>query len=115
MEALEIAQRHEGSIDVVVTDVVMPRGSGREIAEQILKIHPEASVIFMTGYTDDAVLLRGVFAQEVRLLRKPFPQEELIATVGRGAWLAPRLSVCSTNSTPSNGDREHAAGLSQAL
>ena len=77
MEALEIAQRHEGSIDVVVTDVVMPRASGREIAEQILKIHPEARVIFMTGYTDDAVLLRGVFAQEVKLLRKPFPLAEL--------------------------------------
>ena len=81
IEALELAQRHAGSLEVVVTDVVMPRGSGRELAEQILKIHPEASVIFMTGYTDDAVLLRGVFAQEVRLLRKPFPASDLSAAL----------------------------------
>jgi CheY-like chemotaxis protein len=81
MEALEIAKRHDGKIDVVITDVVMPRGGGRELAEQILKSHPEASVIFMTGYTDDAVLLRGVFAQEVKLLRKPFLLRDLSAAL----------------------------------
>ena len=75
--ALELARRHGGRLDVVVTDVVMPGGSGRALAEEVKKLHPEASVIFMTGYTDDAVLLRGVFAQEVRLLRKPFPLEAL--------------------------------------
>jgi len=80
-EALEQAKRHAGPLDVVVTDVVMPRGSGRELAEELVKSHPEARVIFMTGYTDDAVLLRGVFAQEVKLLRKPFPLAALGAAL----------------------------------
>jgi CheY-like chemotaxis protein len=73
VEALELARRHGGRLDAVITDVVMPRAGGRELAEEIVKLHPEASVVFMTGYTDDAVLLRGVRAHEVRLLRKPFP------------------------------------------
>ncbi len=79
VEALELAGRHAGPFDVLLTDVVMPRGNGRELAEELLKHHPEAAVIFMTGYTDDAVLLRGVRAQEVRLLRKPFPTTALSA------------------------------------
>jgi signal transduction histidine kinase len=77
--ALELAERHAGRLDVLLTDVVMPRGNGRELAESLLKLHPEAAVIFMTGYTDDAVLLRGVLAQEVRLLRKPFSTTALSA------------------------------------
>jgi CheY-like chemotaxis protein len=80
-EALELARRYRGRLDVLLTDVVMPRGSGRELAEQVLKLHPEAAVIFMTGYTDDAVLLRGVLAHEVRLLRKPFPTTALAAAL----------------------------------
>ena len=86
-EALELAKRHPGSLDVVLTDVVMPRGSGRELAEELMKLHPQAPVIFMSGYTDDAVLLRGVFAQEVKLLRKPFPlaalRDALAEALGR--------------------------------
>ena len=81
VEALELAQSHTGRLDALITDVVMPHGSGRELAEQLLKIHPEAAVIFMTGYTDDAVLLRGVLAHEVRLLRKPFPITALSAAL----------------------------------
>jgi signal transduction histidine kinase/ActR/RegA family two-component response regulator len=80
-EALELARRHSGRLDVLLTDVVMPRGSGRELAEELVKIHPEAAVIFMTGYTDDAVLLRGVLAHEVRLLRKPFKNTALSAAL----------------------------------
>jgi signal transduction histidine kinase/CheY-like chemotaxis protein len=80
-EALELARRHTGQLDVLLTDVVMPRGSGRELAEELLKLHPDAAVIFMTGYTDDAVLLRGVRAHEVLLLRKPFPTTALSAAL----------------------------------
>ncbi len=79
VEAIELARGHGGALDVLLTDVVMPHSSGRELAEQLVKLHPEADVIFMTGYTDDAVLLRGVFANEVRLLRKPFTTSALTA------------------------------------
>jgi len=78
-EALALAERFDGALDVLLTDVVMPNGSGRELAEQLVKVHPETAVIFLTGYTDDAVLLRGVLAHEVRLLRKPFPASALNA------------------------------------
>jgi signal transduction histidine kinase/CheY-like chemotaxis protein len=80
-EALELARRHAGRLDVVLTDVIMPRSGGRALAEEVVRLHPEASVIFMTGYTDDAVLLRGLSAQEVKLLRKPFPLEALSAAL----------------------------------
>ena len=79
--ALELARRHRGRIDVLLSDVVMPHGSGRRLAEEVLRIHPEAGVVLMTGYTDDAVLLRGVSAQEVKLLRKPFALEALSAAL----------------------------------
>jgi CheY-like chemotaxis protein len=89
VEALEVARRHAGPLDALVTDVVTPRGSARELAEQLVKLHPEAGAIFMTGYTDDAVLLRGVFANEVKLLRKPFALEALSAALAELLGPAP--------------------------
>jgi signal transduction histidine kinase/CheY-like chemotaxis protein len=80
-EALELLRRHAGRLDVLLTDVIMPRTSGRALAAKVLRLHPEASVIFMTGYTDDAVLLRGLSAHEVKLLRKPFSLEALSAAL----------------------------------
>jgi CheY-like chemotaxis protein len=83
VHALELATRHDGPIDVLLTDVVMPRIGGRELADSLARSHPETSVVFMTGYTDDAVLLRGISAREVRLLRKPFSMEALSAVLVR--------------------------------
>jgi len=83
VHALELAARHDGPIDVLLSDVVMPRMSGRELADSLAKSHPETSVVFMTAYTDDAVLLRGISAREVRLLRKPFSMEALAAVLVR--------------------------------
>jgi hypothetical protein len=83
LHALELATRHHGPIDVLLTDVVMPRMGGRELADSLGRSHPETSVVFMTGYTDDAVLLRGISAREVRLLRKPFSMEALSAVLVR--------------------------------
>jgi hypothetical protein len=71
-EALNLAEAYEGPINLVLTDVVMPRLSGRDLAERVQASHPEAKVLFMSGYTDDAVVQHGVLSQEVSLLRKPF-------------------------------------------
>src|SRR5262249_6943021 len=79
--ALELARRHRGHLDAVLTDVVMPRGSGRALAEGGARRHPQARGALLTGYTAGAVLLRGVSAQEVKLLRKPFPLEALSAVL----------------------------------
>ena len=61
-EALEFASSRDGEIDLMVTDVVMPGIGGPELAERLAAIHPETRVLFVSGYTDDAVLRHGVRA-----------------------------------------------------
>ena len=56
-EALEIAEHYPGSIDVLVTDVIMPQVRGIELAKRVTELHPDICVIFMSGYSEDA--LRG--------------------------------------------------------
>jgi nitrogen-specific signal transduction histidine kinase len=80
-EALRLAEAYHGPIHLVLTDVVMPRLNGRDLAERVLVRHPEAKILFMSGYTDDAVVQHGVLTQEVTLLRKPFTPYALAARV----------------------------------
>jgi two-component system cell cycle sensor histidine kinase/response regulator CckA len=80
-EALRLAEAYKGPIHLVLTDVVMPRLNGRDLAERVLVSHPESSILFMSGYTDDAVVQHGVSTQEVSLLRKPFTPYALAARV----------------------------------
>ena len=68
-------------VGLVLTDVVMPGMSGRELADTVLSLRPELPVLFMSGYTEDAVLLRGVEASKVGLLRKPFRPKVLVEAV----------------------------------
>jgi CheY-like chemotaxis protein len=75
-EALELFEQHM-SIDVLVTDVVMPGASGAELTTQLMERHPALKVIYMTGYTDDAIVQHGVLNPGIVLLRKPFTSETL--------------------------------------
>ncbi len=75
--ALDHADGHAGSIDVVLTDVVMPRMSGRELVAQLQARRPETRVLFMSGYTADIVLGEGVIEGSVEMIRKPFSSDEL--------------------------------------
>jgi two-component system cell cycle sensor histidine kinase/response regulator CckA len=70
--ALELATRFSGPIDLLLTDVVMPETSGRQLAERFLKFRPAGKVLFMSGYTDDAVVLHGVLESGTPYLQKPF-------------------------------------------
>jgi two-component system cell cycle sensor histidine kinase/response regulator CckA len=70
--ALALARQHTEAIHLLVTDVVMPDLGGRELAERLLAFHPEMSVLFVSGYTDDAVVRHGVSEHEVNFLQKPF-------------------------------------------
>ncbi|MGH9775979.1 MAG: PAS domain S-box protein [Candidatus Acidiferrales bacterium] len=71
-EALEIAAKHGSEIHLLLTDVVMQGISGRELAENIQKLRPSAKVLFMSGYTDQAIVHHGILAPDTVLLQKPF-------------------------------------------
>jgi len=80
-DALRLAARHQGTIDLVVTDVVMPRVGGRELAERLLVVRPETRVLYMSGYTDDSVVRHGILEGGVAYLQKPFSPEGLVRKV----------------------------------
>jgi two-component system cell cycle sensor histidine kinase/response regulator CckA len=70
--ALELAAMHVGQIHLLLTDVVMPGISGRELAERVSQIRPGIKIIYMSGYTDQAVVHQGILQNDAVLLQKPF-------------------------------------------
>jgi CheY-like chemotaxis protein len=80
-EALSIYKQHEGQIDLVMTDVVMPQMSGRELAQSLETLQPGIKVLYMSGYTDDAIVRHGLLDQEIAFLQKPFTPEALTLKV----------------------------------
>jgi len=79
--ALEVARSFSGSIDLLLTDVVMPEMSGRVLSETFALQYPDAKVLFMSGYTDDAVVRHGVLRAETQYLQKPFSPHALAGRV----------------------------------
>ncbi|HUS18622.1 MAG TPA: cache domain-containing protein [Terriglobales bacterium] len=80
-EALRICQENRGRISLLLTDVVLQRMSGRELAEKISGLEPSIRVLYMSGYTDDAVLHHGVLSAETYFLQKPFTTDGLARKV----------------------------------
>jgi two-component system, cell cycle sensor histidine kinase and response regulator CckA len=80
-EAIRKAAECDGRIDLLVTDVVMPRGSGRELSEHLTRLSPELRTLFISGYTDDAVVRHGVLVSETDFLQKPFSMRSLTRKV----------------------------------
>jgi signal transduction histidine kinase/CheY-like chemotaxis protein len=71
-EAIRFLQTYGGPLDLLVSDVVMPNLGGRQLAEQVQAMRPEVKVLFLSGYTDDAVLKHGINHSEFNFLQKPF-------------------------------------------
>jgi CheY-like chemotaxis protein len=72
VQALEVAAAHQGAIQILVTDVVMPRLSGRELASRMAAQRPNIKILFISGYTDDSIFRHGVLEGGVAYLQKPF-------------------------------------------
>jgi PAS domain S-box-containing protein len=79
--ALRVAADHIGPIDLLLTDVVMPRANGRRVAERLQLLRPEVRVLYMSGYTEDAIVHHGVLEPGIVLLEKPFTELDLARTV----------------------------------
>jgi len=98
-EALEMAARYPATLDLLLTDVVMPGINGRVLAEQLSLRRPKMKVLYMSGYTDSFIAGHGVRDQEIQLLHKPFTEEVLIRKVrevldgGKTAASSPRTVV----------------------
>jgi len=81
-QAMEIARRHTGPIHLLLTDVVMPEMSGRDLADRLVQTRPGLKILYMSGYTDDAIVHHGVLDPGTVLLQKPFTPDRLTRMVG---------------------------------
>jgi two-component system cell cycle sensor histidine kinase/response regulator CckA len=80
-KALEMCLAHPEPVDLIVTDVVMPKMGGRELAEQVATVRPNLKVVYMSGYMDDTIVRQGVQEGEATLLHKPFTPSVLARKV----------------------------------
>ena len=80
-EALKMLQKHMGPIHLLLTDVVMPVLSGRELAERVTSLHKETKVIYMSGYTNDAIVQHGVLDPGLNFVQKPFSPDTIARKV----------------------------------
>jgi signal transduction histidine kinase len=76
-EALRLAEAHPGPIHILLTDVVMPQMNGRQVADHLLAARPDLKVLFMSGYTDAAIVQHGVLEPGTHFLQKPFTPDGL--------------------------------------
>jgi DNA-binding NtrC family response regulator len=80
-EAAQICERHDGPIQLLLTDVVMPTMSGRQLAERVAFLPPGLKDLYMSGYTDNAIMPHGILKEGTQFLQKPFTRDSLTRKV----------------------------------
>ena len=81
LEALQVCRDHKTRIDLMVTDLGMPQLGGRELAAQAMPLRQDMRVLFMSGYTEDAVVQHGTLAKDMAFIQNPFTPATLCAKV----------------------------------
>jgi len=81
VEALEVAEQHNGPISVLITDVIMPQMSGPELAKCLTKVRHDIDVLYMSGYADDKLNAIANSNGELRWIQKPFYIDELVRRI----------------------------------
>jgi DNA-binding response OmpR family regulator len=98
IQALAVAAAHKGPIHMLITDVVMPRLSGRELANRLAVERGDMKVLFISGYTDDSVFRHGVLEGGVAFLQKPFNLKSLAQKIREVLEGQPTATVLRGNS-----------------
>jgi CheY-like chemotaxis protein len=80
-EALALARRGDASIDLLLTDIVMPSMSGLELADRMEREHPDVRILFMTGYAEELVVNEGILGKHRECIGKPFTPEQITKRV----------------------------------
>ncbi|UCC47807.1 MAG: response regulator [Gemmatimonadota bacterium] len=80
-EATRLAGEYAGAIDFLITDLIMPETSGRDLARRVAEVRPDVRVLYMSGYSDNVVLRQGMLSPGMQFLAKPFTQESLLDKV----------------------------------
>ncbi|MBK7397994.1 MAG: response regulator [Myxococcales bacterium] len=93
VSALELVGTHTGPIDLVVTDVLMPKMSGVALAERLRSSHPETRILYMSGYSNEVLGPQGVLTPDTHFIGKPFTASELEDKVREILATAPRPTL----------------------
>jgi CheY-like chemotaxis protein len=80
-QALKLLKNHDGFVDLLLTDVVMPGMNGKQLYEEAIKIHPQLKVVYMSGYSNHVVAHHGILDEGVAFVKKPFEIQSFLATV----------------------------------
>jgi two-component system, cell cycle sensor histidine kinase and response regulator CckA len=104
-EALRVCEHLEGRFDLLLTDVIMPGMSGRELAERLTAIQPHVRVVYMSGYSGDSIRQQGMLDPGLPYVEKPFLAGELIAEIRRVLDTKPVAGPAGTPGPRHTGER----------